>query len=426
MLAIAAEALVKIVLVLAGLMTAAAYLVLVERRVAGWIQDRLGPNRAGIPLTRWRLWGLGQPIADGGKLLLKGGFTPAHVDKLLYFLAPAVTFATALAVFAVVPFGSVLPGGWLPESWGVREPIRLVIAPGINVGILYVFAMGSIAVYGVVLGGWASNNKYSFFGGLRSSAQLISYELPLGLGILGIVLGCGSLNLDTIILQQAESGVWNVLLQPLGLLVFGVAACAEATRVPFDLPEAEQELVGGYHTEYSGAKLMMFLVGEYLHMITASFLIVILFFGGWHFWGLTGAGEIVTWPVAVLRVAVLLAKVFAVIFFFMVARWSWLRFRYDQLMSLAWLVMLPLGMVNVVYMAGWEAFGGRLAARLGIPEGWAMAACGWAVCVLALLATAALVPASNDNTPRRVPIEPSFSKEGDESPPTASAGLVSR
>jgi NADH-quinone oxidoreductase subunit H len=417
MLAIALEALVKILLVLAGVMTAAAYLVLVERWVAAWVQDRLGPNRAGIPLTHWRLWGLGQPLADGGKLLSKAGFTPAGVDKLLYFLAPVVTFATALAVFAVVPFGSVLPRGLLPESWGVREPIRLVIAPGINVGILYVFAMGSIAVYGVVLGGWASNNKYSFLGGLRSSAQLISYELPLGLGLLGIVLASGSLRLDTIILRQAESGLWNAMLQPLGLMVFGVAAFAEATRLPFDLPEAEQELIGGYHTEYFGAKLMMYLVGEYIHMVTAAFLIVILFFGGWHFWGLTGSGELVTgplavtWPLALRRVIVLMVKVLAVIFFFMLARWSWPRFRYDQLMSLAWLVMLPLGMVNVVYVAAWEQFGTRLAAWLGVSAPWAMVACGWAVLLLAWLVATAMIPPLSDNSPRHVPIEPSFEEK---------------
>ena len=246
------EALVKIALVIAGLMTAAAYLVLVERWIAAWMQDRLGPNRAGIPLTRIHLFGLGQPIADGVKFFFKAQFTPAHADKLLYLVAPVVIFVTAVAVFAVIPFGSVLPPDALPKSWGLSEPIRLVVAPGIDVGMLYVFALGSIAVYGVVLGGWASNNKYSFLGGMRSSAQLISYELPLGLGILGVVLSAGSLRLDTIILRQAETGTWNAFVQPLGLLVFGVAAFAEATRLPFDLPEAEQELVGGYHTEYFG------------------------------------------------------------------------------------------------------------------------------------------------------------------------------
>ncbi len=264
--------------------------------------------------------------------------------------------------FAVIPFGSVLPTGIFPESWGVKEPIRLVAAPGVDVGMVYVFAMGSLAVYGVVLGGWASNNKYSFLGGLRSSAQLISYELPLGLGIVGVVLATGSLRLDAIIGQQAQSGVWNVFAQPLGFVVFTVAAFAEAGRLPFDLPEAEQELVGGYHTEYSGIKLMMYLVADFLHMITASFLIVILFLGGWHFWGLTGGinsagGDLVTWPVAILRIIVLLVKVMGVILFFMLARWSWPRFRYDQLMDIAWKVMIPCGLTNLVVVAVWVEYG---------------------------------------------------------------------
>ncbi len=409
----AIEALIKIGVLLGGLMTAAAYLVLAERRIAAWIQDRVGPNRVGLPLTSLRLAGLGQPLADGVKFLCKAEFSPAQADKALYFVAPVTIFVTALAVFAVVPFGSVLPAGLFPASWGVRGPIPLVVAPGIDVGMIYVFAMGSIAVYGVVLGGWASNNKYSFLGGLRSRRQLISYELPMGLGILGIVLAAGSLRLDTIILRQAETGAWNAFLQPLGLLVFGVAAFAEATRLPFDLPEAEQELVGGYHTEYFGVKLLMYLVGEYLHMVTAALLIVILFFGGWHFWGLTGSGDAVSAPVAILRVAVLLAKVAAVIFFFMLARWSWSRFRYDQLMSLAWLVMLPLGLINVVNVAAWEEYGPRLARRLGVPHTWAMAAGGWAVLAAVWLAATLLVPAHSDNRPR-LTVAPSY--ESDEAP----------
>ena len=181
-------------------------------------------------------------------------------------------FVTAIAVFAVIPFGSVLPPNFLPASWGVRQPISLLVAPGLDVGVVYIFALGSIAVYGVVLGGWASNNKFSFLGGLRSSAQLIGYEIPLGLGILGVVATAGSLRLDAIIRQQATTGLWNAFTQPLGLMVFAVAAFAEAARLPFDLPEAEQELVGGYHTEYFGVKLLLYLVAEYVHMITAALL----------------------------------------------------------------------------------------------------------------------------------------------------------
>ena len=187
-------------------MTAAAYLVLVERWIAAWIQDRMGPNRVGIPLTKIRLFGLGQPMADGVKFLFKAEYTPSHVDKALYFFAPMTIFVTAMAVFAVIPFGSVLPDGVFPASWGVQQPINLVIAPNIDVGMIFVFAMGSIAVYGVVLGGWASNNKYSFLGGLRSSAELIAYELPMGLGILGVVLSSGSLQLDAIMGARRRPG----------------------------------------------------------------------------------------------------------------------------------------------------------------------------------------------------------------------------
>ena len=397
------EALIKIVLVIAGLMTAAAYMVLVERRMAAWIQDRLGPNRVGIPLTKIKLFGLGQPIADGAKFICKEEFTPGHVDKLLYFLAPMMTFCAAIAIYAVIPFGSVLPADFGVE--GLAEPIRLVVAPGIDVGMVYIFAVGGIAVYGVVLGGWASNNKYAFLGGMRSAAQLISYEIPLGLGILGVVLWTGSLRLDAIITQQAQNGVWNVVLQPLGFLVFFVAGFAESGRLPFDLPEAEQELVGGYHTEYSGMKLMMILVSEFLHMFTASFLIVILFFGGWHLWGLTGSGDEVSWPVALLRVAVLLGKVLATILFFMVARWSWPRFRFDQLMALAWKAMLPLGIVNLVAVAAWIEYGDRLVKTTGLPAPAVAAGCGWIVLIGAWLVLAATVPESCDNRPQPGPVE---------------------
>jgi NADH-quinone oxidoreductase subunit H len=345
------EVLIKIALLTGGLMTAAAYFVLLERRMAAWTQDRIGPNRVGIPLTNIRLWGLGQPLADGLKFILKEEYTPAHVDRRLYTLAPLVILASALAIYAVIPFGSLIP----PQlgSWKLADkPIELVVAPGVDVGVIYVFALASIAVYGVILGGWASNSKYSFLGGLRSSAQLIAYEIPMGLGILGVVLAAGSLNLTTIITAQAQQG-WFALVQPLGFIVFVVAAFAEAARLPFDLPEAEQELIGGYHTEYSGMKLILYLIAEFLHMITSAFLIVILFLGGWHFPLLTGDADAVSigWGTAIARILVLQFKVFAVILFFMWVRWSWPRFRYDQLMNLAWKVMLPLGLVNLVALA---------------------------------------------------------------------------
>src|SRR5262245_58319897 len=340
------EPLIKIGLLVGGLMTAAAYFVLLERRMAAWSQDRIGPNRVGIPLTNIRLWGLGQPLADGLKFILKEEYTPAHVDRRLYILAPLTILAAALATYAVIPFGSLIP------PLRGDKPIELVVAPGIDVGMIYVFALSSVAVYGVILGGWASNNKYSFLGGLRSSAQLIAYELPMGLGILGVVLASGSLNLEKIITAQAQQG-WFAFAQPLGFVVFVVAAFAEAARLPFDLPECEQELIGGYHTEYSGMKLIVYLIAEFLHMITASFLIVILFLGGWHFPILSGTPEAqsINWVTAILRILVLQGKIITVIVFFMWVRWSWPRFRYDQLMNLGWKIMLPLGLVNVVALA---------------------------------------------------------------------------
>jgi NADH-quinone oxidoreductase subunit H len=321
-------ALVKIGLLIGGLMTAAAYLVLVERWMAAWVQDRKGPNRVGIPLTKVRMFGLGQPLADGLKIILKEDFTPRHVDRVLYTAAPLVILAASLAIFAAIPFGSSLPP--IP-ALGLTGEEPLLVAPGLDVGVLWVFALSSIAVYGVLLGGWASNNKYGFLGGLRSSAQLVAYEIPLGLGLLGVVLAAGSLKLDTIMNAQASTGVWYAFAQPLGFIVFLVAAFAEAARLPFDLPEAEQELVGGYHTEYSGIKLLLFLVAEFLHMVTAAFLIVIMFLGGWHLWGVTGSGPVETWTVALIRFAVLSAKILGVILFFMLVRWSWPRFRFDQL-----------------------------------------------------------------------------------------------
>ena len=392
-------ALVKIGLLVGGLMTAAAYLVLLERWIAAWVQDRRGPNRVGIPLTKIRLFGLGQPLADGLKIILKEDFTPKHVDKVLYNAAPLLILAASLAIFAAIPFGSVLPPLNIP---GLPDPVPFLVAPGLDVGVLWVFALSSIAVYGVLLGGWASNNKYGFLGGLRSSAQLLAYEIPLGLGLLGVVLAAGSLKLDVIMNAQAQSGIWYAFSQPLGFVVFMVASFAEAARLPFDLPEAEQELVGGYHTEYSGIRLLLFLVSEFLHMITASFLIVIMFLGGWHLWGLTGSGQEVSWAGAFIRCGVLSGKVLGVIVFFMLVRWSWPRFRFDQLMSLAWKVMLPLGIANLVAVATVEEFRPQLVEAIG--QTWATLAViagPWALFFVSLITAGMLTPSGTDNRPIR-------------------------
>ena len=394
---------IKIALVIGAIMTGAAYLVLFERWMAAWVQSRRGPNRVGVPLTKIKLFGLGQPLADGLKFIFKEEYTPGHVNKPLYILAPISILASAVAVFAVIPFGSVLPVdlGKIPlvnrlplDTWGWDRPmeVSLVVAPEFDVGLIYVFALSSVAVYGVILGGWSSNNMYSLLGAMRSSAQLIAYELPLGLGILGVVLCSGSLRMEEIINRQAESGMWFVFLQPLGMVVFVVAAFAEAARLPFDLPEAEQELIGGYHTEYSGMKLMLFLTAEFIHMITASFLIVILFFGGWHFWGLTNSATNISVFQSLLRVAILIAKVLLVICFFMLVRWSWPRFRFDQLMALAWKIMLPLGMVNLFAVAIWEEFGNGQSSLIGVAWGWGVATAAW-------LITALATPLISDNQP---------------------------
>ncbi|MEC9002208.1 MAG: NADH-quinone oxidoreductase subunit NuoH [Planctomycetota bacterium] len=390
------ELFIKITIVIGGLMTAAAYFVLLERRIAAWVQDRVGPNRVGIPLTRIRLFGLGQPLADGLKMIFKEEYTPRQVDRRLYVLAPLLILTAALSVFAVIPFGSAVNAG--------GYSIELSIIPGLNVGLIYIFALSSIAVYGVILGGWASNSKYSFLGGLRSSAQLIAYELPLGLGILGIILASSSLDLETIMAHQAESGWWYAFTQPLGCLVFVIAAFAEAARLPFDLPECEQELIGGYHTEYAGIKLLLFLVAEFIHMITASFLIVILFLGGWHFWGITGTDPVATsWGMALLRVLVLFTKVFLVIVFFMLVRWSWPRFRFDQLMGLAWKVMLPLGILNFVVVSILLETRLLLYGQDASSTGFDITSVliSWLICVGSWIAICQWGPRVADNRPRK-------------------------
>jgi NADH-quinone oxidoreductase subunit H len=328
--------LLKILIVTNVLLGAVAYLIYVERKIAAYAQDRIGPNRAGrefgIP------YGLLQPLADGAKMLLKEGVIPGYVNKPLYMLAPMIAIVATLIAFAVVPFGPV----------GSGQLIDFQIAPGIDVGIVYIFAVGSLAVYGVILAGWASNNKYSFLGGLRSSAQLISYEIPLGLSILGMVLWAGSLDLSSIINWQ-DHHVWGIIASPIGFLIFLVSAFAETNRLPFDLPESEQELVGGFHTEYSGMKFGMFFLGEYVHVITVSFLTVILFFGGWDFPLLSQ--EQTGLLSAVAKLTVILFKVALVIIFMMWVRWTLPRFRYDQLMDLAWKSLIPLALVNVVATA---------------------------------------------------------------------------
>ncbi len=327
------HAVLAIGVVLGATLTACAYLIWLERRLAAWLQDRMGPNRVGK-------FGLLQPMADGLKLFLKEDVVPAHVDKALYFLAPSISLFTTFLAFSIVPFG--------PSS-GNSDEFQFVIAPRLDIGILFLFAAGSLAVYGVILGGWASNNKYSMLGALRSSAQVISYEIPLGLSLMGVILLTGSLNLEQVINHQTASGLlgWHVWYQPLACLIFFVSALAESNRLPFDLPECEQELVGGYHTEYSAMKFAMFFLAEYTHVVLVSFLVAILFFGGWHFPWIAQADSVYA-GATIVKVLVLLAKVFLMIVFIMLIRWTIPRYRYDQLMSLVWQGLIPLAALNLL------------------------------------------------------------------------------
>jgi NADH-quinone oxidoreductase subunit H len=334
--------LLTIAVAVGAILTTVAYLILLERKLSAWMQDRHGPNRVGP-------FGIFQPLADGLKFLLKEDIIPAQVDKTLFLLAPTISLFTTLLAFAVVPFGPAaqqLP--WL----------RFIIAPNVDVGIVFIFAVTSLAVYGVILGGWASNNKYSALGSLRASAQVISYEIPLGMSVLGVALLSGTLNLERIVEMQAQGGLlaWNVWTQPLAWLIFFTSALAESNRLPFDLSECEQELVGGYHTEYSAMKFALFFLGEYTHVITTSFLTAILFFGGWHFpWIATPESAYTgAWLVKVL---VLLAKVFSVIVLIMLIRWTIPRFRFDQLMNLTWKALIPLSLANMLAVMTVRQFG---------------------------------------------------------------------
>ena len=327
------ESAVKIALLFVVLLTAVAYMTLVERRVSAWIQDRRGPNRVGP-------FGLLQPLADGIKFLFKEAVTPPHVYRPVYLLAPMLIFIPALVTFSVIPVGPAL------ELFGHK--VRLQIADVDN-GILVVLAFASMGVYGVALAGWSSSNKYSLMGGLRSSAQLISYELAMGISIVGVLMAAGSLRLNDIVERQIEHG-WNVIWQLPGFLIFLTSAFAETNRLPFDLPEAETELVAGYHTEYSGMRFSMFYMAEYLNMITASALAATLYCGGYHVPGLHLLGL----PAAAAALVQVLAfglKVGFFLFVYVWVRWTLPRFRYDQLMNLGWKVLLPTALVHVLWVS---------------------------------------------------------------------------
>jgi len=328
--------LIKFILFVSIVLLTVILLVYAERRVSAFIQNRLGPNRVGP-------WGLFQGVADVAKLLLKEDIVPTNAYKPVHDLAPIISIAVSLSTFAIVPFGNTI------ELFGSQ--VKLMIAD-VNVGILYLLSITSLGVYGITLAGWSSNNKYSLLGGLRSSAQMISYELSMGLSIIGVLMVTGTLRLDQIVLHQATylwgwMPAWNIFLQPVAFITFVVAAFAETNRLPFDLPEAEPELVGGYHTEYTGLKFGLFFLAEYANMITAGAVIVTLFLGGWH---LPYSENLGLSPLilSLLQVLTFCVKLVIVLLFFIIVRWTIPRFRYDQLMNIGWKVMLPLTLANVL------------------------------------------------------------------------------
>jgi len=324
---------IKILIIVVMLLLTVAYSVYFERKISAWVQNRVGPNRVG-----WL--GLLQPFADVFKLLLKEDIVPNAANKPLHTLAPFIALFVAFATYAVIPLGPPI------ELFGYK--INLVVAD-VNIGILYVLALTSLGVYGITFAGWSSGSKYSLLGGIRSSAQMISYEVSMGFSVAGVLLMSQSLSPVKIV--EAQYGwMWNAVLQPIGFITFLVSAFAETNRLPFDLPEAEPELVGGYHTEYSSFKFAGFFLAEYANMAIASAMIVTLYLGGYQipYIEKLGLGYTVT---TILQISAFLIKIMALLFFFMWVRWSIPRFRYDQLMSLGWKVMFPLALANLVWVA---------------------------------------------------------------------------
>jgi NADH-quinone oxidoreductase subunit H len=376
-----------------GILGTVAYLIFLERKVAAWTQDRIGPNRVGP-------WGLFQSIADGIKMFVKEDYRPANTDAILFSIAPAIMIIVVIVSIAVLPWGGIKQTARTFDVGDATDPVAAAIdkvphgstivgkpvvktttnedgearhavtvtynyafqIAELNIGVLFILAILSLAVYGVVIGGWASNNKYSFLGGLRATANMISYEVPLGLSVLTVIIMFGTLSLTDIVDRQAHYwlGVipaWNIFTQPLAFTMFLVCIHAEANRAPFDTAEAEQELVGGYHTEYSAMRFGLFFLGEYAGMITTSAVCVALFFGGWHLPGLGGNVDAAhpslttSLAVCILRALVFFAKALLIIFVFMWVRWSLPRFRFDQIMNLAWRSMIPISLVIMIATA---------------------------------------------------------------------------
>ncbi|GAB2550557.1 NADH-quinone oxidoreductase subunit NuoH [Spirosoma aerophilum] len=331
-----------IILVIFGItLLIATYSTYAERKVAAFLQDRLGPNRAGP-------WGLLQPIADAGKMFFKEDFIPSQASKWLFILGPCLAMLTALMSSAVIPFGDSIRF----DNYSI--PVQGI---EINIGVLYIFGVVSLGVYGVMVGGWASNNKFSLLGAIRAASQNISYEIALGLSMIAILMMTGSLSVRAIVDQQATFFEWNIFTQPIGFIIFLTCSFAECNRTPFDLPECETELVGGYHTEYSSMKLGFYLFAEYINMFVSSAFISSLYFGGFHYPFMNEVGSALENSMGVITghniataigFVVFFGKIFFFIFFFMWVRWTLPRFRYDQLMNLGWKTLIPLSILNVV------------------------------------------------------------------------------
>ncbi len=327
---------VKLLVFFTLYMVVVAYSTLAERKISAWIQGRHGPNRVGPR-------GYFQPLADGVKNFMKEETLPPHVNKALFLLAPALAFMPAMVTWAVIPFGA----SWA-SPWG---RIDMVLAD-LPVGFLFTLAISSLGVYGIVLAGWGSNNKYALLGGLRSSAQMVSYEIAMGMSLIPVLLLAGNVTLRTIVNQQAEMHMWNVLTLSIAFVTFLISAFAETNRLPFDLPEAESELVAGYHTEYSAMKFSLFMIAEYANMVTQSAMIATLFFGGWDIPFMTADNTgAVSGLLVLLSVLIMVAKIFFFVFFYMWIRWTLPRFRYDQLMSLGWKFLLPIALAYIVVVA---------------------------------------------------------------------------
>ncbi|MGJ1242002.1 NADH-quinone oxidoreductase subunit NuoH [Sphingobacterium siyangense] len=326
------EKLILVSIVFVITLVIAMYSTLAERKIAGFMQDRYGPDRAG-------LFGILQPLCDGGKFFFKEEIIPAGAHKVLFILGPTIAIITACISSAVIPWGQELQIG--------DRTISLQVAQGINVGVLYMFGVIALGVYGIMLGGWASNNKFSLMGAIRAASQSISYEIAMGLSLIALLMVTRTLTLEEIVAQQSGFVNWNIWSQPLGFIIFMVCAFAECNRVPFDLPECETELVGGYHTEYSSMKLGLYMFSEYINMFVSSALMASLYFGGYNFPFMNDLG----WSanmITIIGVVAFFIKILLFIFFFMWVRWTLPRFRYDQLMNLGWKMLIPLAIANIV------------------------------------------------------------------------------